>query len=178
MHQPHASADDGPVDVIMLMGSDSDWDAMSRCHDLLHELDIPHAVHVASAHRTPAKVMKIVEDAPGRGVKVLICAAGMAAHLAGVVAAHAHCPTIGVPMKGGMMDGLDALLSTVQMPPGVPVATVGTGSAGARNAAILAAQIISLTDEALATRLGQWRKGQSAAVEEKDAKLQQQMHAR
>lgn len=160
-----------PVDVIILMGSDSDWESMSKCHELLDELGISHDVHVASAHRTPEKVMRIVAEAPQRGVKVFICAAGMAAHLGGVVAAHAHCPTIGVPMKGGMMDGLDALLSTVQMPPGVPVATVGVGNAGAKNAAVLAAQIIALTSPALAAKVADWRKKQSAQVDEKDAKL-------
>ncbi|NBB81807.1 MAG: 5-(carboxyamino)imidazole ribonucleotide mutase [Alphaproteobacteria bacterium] len=171
MHQTSGSA----IDVMILMGSDSDWEAMSRCHDVLHELDVPHEVHVASAHRTPDKVMKLVADAPGRGVKVFICAAGMAAHLGGVVAAHARCPTIGVPMTGGMMDGLDALLSTVQMPPGVPVAAVGTGSAGARNAAVLAGQIIALTDPDLAERLGRWRAAQAEAVEQADQRLQSKM---
>lgn len=159
------------VDAIILMGSDSDWESMSKCHDLLDELGIPHDVHVASAHRTPAKVLDIVAGAKDRGVKVFICAAGMAAHLGGVVAAHAHCPTIGVPMKGGMMDGLDALLSTVQMPPGVPVATVGVGSAGAKNAAILAGQIIALTDPATNERVTAWRAKQVDVVNEKDAKL-------
>ncbi len=173
MHQSSGKA----VEVIILMGSDSDWDAMSRCHDLLHELGVEHEVHVASAHRTPAKVLRIVEQAPGRGVKAFVCAAGMAAHLGGVVAAHSHCPVIGVPMKGGMMDGLDALLSTVQMPPGVPVATVGVGNAGAKNAAILAAQIVALTDPQLAERLAEWRGKQAAVVEEKDAALKQRMNA-
>jgi len=160
-----------PVDVIILMGSDSDWEAMSRCHQLLDELSIPHDVHVASAHRTPEKVLSIVAGAKDRGVKAFVCAAGMAAHLAGVVAAHAHCPVIGVPMKGGMMDGLDALLSTVQMPPGVPVAAVGVGSPGARNAAILAAQMVGLADADTAQRVATWRAKQSEVVEEKDAKL-------
>jgi len=166
-----SSPGDKPVDAIILMGSDSDWEAMSRCHDLLDELGVTHEIHVASAHRTPAKVLAIVEAAPALGVKVFICAAGMAAHLAGVVAAHAHCPTIGVPMKGGVMDGLDALLSTVQMPPGVPVATVGVGSAGARNAAVLAAQIIGLTNPPLAQTVADWRARQADAVNEKDAQL-------
>jgi phosphoribosylaminoimidazole carboxylase PurE protein len=159
------------VDVIILMGSDSDWESMSKCHDLLSELGISHDVHVASAHRTPQKVMRIVAEAPGRGVKLFICAAGMAAHLGGVVAAHAHCPVIGVPMPGGMMDGLDALLSTVQMPPGVPVATVGVGAAGAKNAAVLAGQILGLADATIAAKVASWRQKQSAVVEEKDAKL-------
>ena len=159
-------------DAVIVMGSDSDWEAMSRCHDLLNELSISHEVMVASAHRTPAKVHALADEVNAKGVKVVICAAGMAAHLGGVMAAHVHCPVIGVPMKGGMMDGLDALLSTVQMPPGVPVATVGVGSAGARNAAILAAQIIAPTDADLAARLRQWRADQADVVEEKNAKLQ------
>ncbi len=171
MHTPNSDR----VEVIILMGSDSDWDVMSKCHDLLHEFEISHEVHVASAHRTPARVLQIVEGAPEKGVKVFICAAGMAAHLGGVVAAHAHCPTIGVPMKGGMMDGLDALLSTVQMPPGVPVATVGVGAAGAKNAAILAAQIIGLTDQTTAARVADYRAAQTAVVAEKNAKLQEKM---
>ena len=162
---------DHPVDAIILMGSDSDWEAMSKCHDLLNELGIRHDVYVASAHRTPEKVQQIVDGAPARGVKVFICAAGMAAHLGGVVAAHAHCPVIGVPMKGGMMDGLDALLSMVQMPPGVPVATVGVGSPGARNAAVLAAQMIGLVDEKVRQTLADWRTNQAKQVDEKDAKL-------
>ncbi len=163
--------DQTPVDVIILMGSDSDWEAMSKCHALLNELGITHDVHVASAHRTPNKVHRIVLHAPERGVKVFICAAGMAAHLAGVVAAHTQIPVIGVPMPGGIMDGLDALLSTVQMPPGIPVATVGVGAAGAKNAAVLAAQIIALTSPEVAQRVKVWRATQTQAVEDKDTKL-------
>ena len=159
------------VDVQILMGSDSDWESMSKCHELLTELGIAHDVNVASAHRTPEKVHRLVSGAPERGIKVFICAAGMAAHLAGVVAAHSSVPVIGVPMKGGVMDGLDALLSTVQMPPGVPVATVGVGSAGARNAAVLAAQILSIADRGVAERLAQWRRKQTQSVDEKDQKL-------
>ncbi|MBI1374992.1 MAG: 5-(carboxyamino)imidazole ribonucleotide mutase [Phycisphaera sp.] len=162
----------GAVDAIILMGSDSDWESMSKCHDLLNELGVAHDVFVASAHRTPAKVLKIVDEGINqRGVKVFICAAGMAAHLGGVVAAHSSVPVIGVPMKGGMMDGLDALLSTVQMPPGVPVATVGVGSAGAKNAAILAGQIIGLTSKTIAGNVAAWRAKQVDVVNEKDAKL-------
>jgi phosphoribosylaminoimidazole carboxylase PurE protein len=164
-----------PADVLIIMGSDSDWEAMSRCHELLHELNIVHQVLVASAHRTPSKVHAVAEAAPSMGVKVVIAAAGMAAHLAGTLAGLVQVPVIGVPMKGGMLDGLDALLSTVQMPPGVPVATVGVGSAGARNAAVLAAQIIALTDDDLAQRLAAWRAAQSQVVEEKNTKLQDSM---
>ncbi len=165
------------ISVLILMGSDSDWEAMSKCHELLTELGIAHEVNVASAHRTPAKVHRLANSASERGVKVFICAAGMAAHLAGVVAAHSSVPVIGVPMKGGMLDGLDALLSTVQMPPGVPVATVGVGTAGAKNAAILAAQIISLTDADLAGRLKEWRTKQAVAVNEKDQALRASLEA-
>jgi 5-(carboxyamino)imidazole ribonucleotide mutase len=169
---PHTQiAHEPPVDVIILMGSDSDWESMVKCHELLTELGIKHDVHVASAHRTPNKVHRIVLNAPARHVKVFICAAGMAAHLAGAVAAHATCPVIGVPMPGGVMDGLDALLSTVQMPPGVPVATVGVGAAGAKNAAILAAQIIALSSPEVAQHVSAWRAKQTQIVEDKDTKL-------
>ena len=159
------------VEALVMMGSDSDWEAMSRCHALLDELGVRHEVIVASAHRTPEKVHRIAAGASERGVKVVIAAAGMANHLAGTLAALVACPVIGVPMKGGVMDGLDALLSTVQMPPGVPVATVGVGSAGAKNAAVLAAQILAQTDDALAKRLSDWRAAQADVVEQKDAKL-------
>ncbi len=165
----------GKVDAVILMGSDSDWEAMSACHELLDDLGVSHDVHVASAHRTPEKVLKIVSDGNANGVKVFICAAGMAAHLGGVVAAHAACPTIGVPMKGGMMDGLDALLSTVQMPPGVPVATVGVGRSGAKNAAILAAQIVGLVDAGVNENVAAWRRKQVDVVNEKDAKLRRSL---
>ena len=163
------------VDVIVLMGSDSDWSAMQKCHALLNELGIEHEVQVASAHRTPDRVQQIVVEAPQRGVKLFICAAGMAAHLSGVVAAHTALPVIGVPMAGGMMDGLDALLSTVQMPPGVPVATVGAGSAGAKNAAVLAARILALSNEKLAKRLAAWIAEQAEVVNKKNAKLQEEL---
>ncbi len=168
---PESAQSMNPVDVLIMMGSDSDWEHMAKCRELLKELGITHDVTVASAHRTPAKVHHIASNAPARGIKVVIAAAGMAAHLAGTMAALVSCPVIGVPMPGGIMDGLDALLSTVQMPPGVPVATVGVGSAGARNAAILAAQIIGLSDAGLAGRLKAWRAAQGDAVNARDARL-------
>lgn len=168
---PESAQAMNPVDVLIMMGSDSDWEHMAKCRELLKELGISNDVTVASAHRTPAKVHHIAANAPARGIKVVIAAAGMAAHLAGTVAALVACPVIGVPMPGGIMDGLDALLSTVQMPPGVPVATVGVGSAGARNAAILAAQIIALSDAGLAGRLKAWRIAQGDAVNARDARL-------
>lgn len=169
------SAKDQAVEVLMMMGSDSDWSSMSACHELLHELGIGHEVMVASAHRTPAKVHEVAASVGPRGIKVVICAAGMAAHLAGSVAALVDVPVIGVPMPGGMMDGLDALLSTVQMPPGVPVATVGVGKAGAKNAAVLTAQILALGDADIAKRLRAWRDDQANVVEAKNQKLQESL---
>ena len=128
-------------DVLILMGSDSDAPVMQGAVDVLKEFGISHEMTVASAHRSPERVMRLVSEAPGRGVKVFIIGAGAAAHLAGVVAAHTSQPVIGVPIDSSALKGLDALLSTVQMPPGVPVACVGVDNA--RNAAVLAARILS-----------------------------------
>jgi phosphoribosylaminoimidazole carboxylase PurE protein len=135
--------------VAILMGSDSDWDVMKAAATTLRELGIEHEVRVSSAHRTPAETAAYVAEAPSRGVRVFICAAGMAAHLAGAVAAHTTLPVIGVPLGGSAVNGIDALLSTVQMPKGIPVATVAIGSAGAENAALLAAQILAVADESV-----------------------------
>jgi 5-(carboxyamino)imidazole ribonucleotide mutase len=135
----------------------------------LEELGIGYELSVASAHRTPARVRTYAEEAAGRGVKVIICGAGMAAHLGGAVAAVTALPVIGVPMPGGVSDGLDALLSTVQMPAGVPVATVAVGKAGAVNAALLAARILALQDEKLLSRLCDYREKMAAAGEAKEA---------
>ncbi len=143
------------ISVLILMGSDSDAPVMQPAADLLKELGIPCEMTVASAHRSPARVQRLLAEAPGRGVKVFIVGAGAAAHLAGMVAAHTTRPVIGVPIDSSALKGLDALLSTVQMPPGVPVATVSIGKPGATNAAVLAAQMIALGDEALAARLEQ-----------------------
>jgi 5-(carboxyamino)imidazole ribonucleotide mutase len=129
--------------VAILMGSNSDWPVMQSTTEVLGALDVQFEVRVTSAHRTPAATMEYVQDATERGCAVFICAAGMAAHLAGVVAAHTVRPVLGVPLPGGVLDGVDALLSTVQMPGGIPVATFAVGSAGARNAAFFAAQIIA-----------------------------------
>jgi phosphoribosylaminoimidazole carboxylase PurE protein len=156
--------------VGILVGSDSDLDIMKKGAATLDELGIAYELRVASAHRTPARVREYAEEAAGRGVKVIICGAGMAAHLAGAVAAMTDLPVIGVPMPGGVADGLDALLSTVQMPKGVPVATVAVGNAGAVNAALLAARILALNDEGLAARLRDYRAKMAAAVEAKDGK--------
>src|SRR3954454_24097559 len=142
------------IDVLILMGSDSDAPIMQAAVDILRELGISSEMTVASAHRSPERVMRLVREAPGRGVDVFIVGAGAAAHLAGVVAAHVTKPVIGVPIDSSALNGLDALLSTVQMPPGVPVATVSVGKAGATNAGVLAAQILALADSAIAERPG------------------------
>jgi phosphoribosylamine---glycine ligase len=160
------------IRVLILMGSDSDAPIMQAAVDLLRELEIPCEMTVASAHRSPARVMRLVEEAPGRGVKVFIVGAGAAAHLAGVVAAHTALPVIGVPIDSSALKGLDALLSTVQMPPGVPVATVSIGKPGATNAAVLAAQILSLGDEAVRDRLVRYKAGLADKVEAAARRLQ------
>ncbi len=145
------------LDVLILMGSDSDAPVMSAAVDVLKELGLTCEMTVASAHRSPKRVLRLVEEAPGRGVRVFIVGAGAAAHLAGVVAAHTTLPVIGVPIDSSALKGLDALLSTVQMPPGVPVATVAIGKPGATNAGVLAAQILALSDTALAGRLRDYK---------------------
>jgi phosphoribosylaminoimidazole carboxylase PurE protein len=139
--------------VGILMGSESDRPRMEGASKVLAELEIPFEVHVMSAHRTPDAVAEYAGSAADRGIKVLIAGAGMAAHLAGAVAARSILPVIGVPLDGSPLNGMDALLATVQMPPGIPVATVAIGNAGAKNAGFLAGQIIALQDEALASRL-------------------------
>jgi phosphoribosylamine--glycine ligase len=137
------------------MGSDSDAPVMQAAVDTLKEFGITSEMTVASAHRSPARVMTLVNDAPARGVKVFIVGAGAAAHLGGVVAAHTTLPVIGVPIDSSALKGMDALLSTVQMPPGVPVATVSIGKPGAQNAGVLAAQILGVADEAMAKKLAE-----------------------
>ena len=162
---------DNPL-VGIIMGSDSDWCTMQRCVGVLKQFGIPFEAHVMSAHRTPDRAAAYATEAEGRGLKVLICAAGLAAHLAGVIAGHTTLPVIGVPMKGGAMDGLDALLATVQMPGGIPVATLALGNAGATNAGILAAQILALNDPALRDKLHAYKKEMADKVAEADARLQ------
>ncbi|HUF48893.1 MAG TPA: 5-(carboxyamino)imidazole ribonucleotide mutase [Vicinamibacterales bacterium] len=153
------------VDVLILMGSDSDAAVMSAAGAALDEFGLTWEMTVASAHRSPARVMRLVEEAPGRGVKVFIVGAGAAAHLAGVVAAHTTRPVIGVPIDSSALKGLDALLATVQMPPGVPVATVAIGKPGATNAGILAAQMIALADRRVADALADYKVTMAARVE-------------
>ncbi len=152
--------------VGIIMGSDSDLPIVKKATDMLQSLGIPFEVHVYSAHRTPAEASDFAKNARERGFGAIIAAAGMAAHLAGAIAANTTLPVIGIPCKGGMMDGLDALLSTVQMPTGIPVATVALN--GAANAALLAAQIIAVEDAQLAAKLDAKRKADAAAVLEKD----------
>ena len=152
--------------VGIIMGSDSDLPIVKKATDMLKSLDIPFEVHVYSAHRTPVEARDFALNARENGFGVLIAAAGMAAHLAGAIAANTTLPVIGIPCKGGMMDGLDALLSTVQMPTGIPVATVALN--GAANAALLAAQIIAVEDKELAEKLDAKRLSDAAAVLEKD----------
>ena len=157
--------------VLILMGSDSDAPVMQAAVDVLKEFGISSEMTVASAHRSPARVMRLVGDAPGRGVKVFIVGAGAAAHLAGVVAAHTILPVIGVPIDSSALKGLDALLSTVQMPPGVPVATVSIGKPGATNAGVLAAQILGVGDAAMAQKVTAYKQRLADKVEAAAAKL-------
>jgi 5-(carboxyamino)imidazole ribonucleotide mutase len=151
--------------VSILMGSKSDYEVMRESIKVLEKFQIPYELIITSAHRTPERTHNYVEDAEKRGCKVFICGAGMAAHLAGVVASLTTRPVIGVPMSSGMMDGLDALLSTVQMPGGMPVATVAVGKAGAKNAAYLALQILANSDEELRAKLEEDRIAQAKKVE-------------
>jgi phosphoribosylaminoimidazole carboxylase PurE protein len=159
------------ISVLILMGSDSDAPIMKGAVDVLNELGVPCDMTVASAHRSPARVMRLVAEAPARGVRVFIVGAGAAAHLAGVVAAHTARPVIGVPIESSPLHGFDALLSTVQMPPGVPVATVAVGKAGATNAGVLAAQMLALADEALAARVDAYKARLADKVEQAAARL-------
>ena len=155
--------------VGIIMGSDSDLPIVQKGVDMLKSLEIPYEVHIYSAHRTPVQARDFAVNARQNGFGALICAAGMAAHLAGAIAANTTLPVIGIPCKGGVLDGLDALLATVQMPTGIPVATVAMN--GAANAALLAAQIIAVEDKELAAKLDQKRADDAAKVLAKDAAL-------
>ena len=157
----------------VIMGSDSDWPAVKGACAQLKEFGIPYEAHILSAHRTPAAAADFAKNARANGFGVIICAAGMAAHLAGAVAANTTLPVVGIPMKGGALDGLDALLSTVQMPSGIPVATVAVN--GAKNAAVLAAQILAVTDDELADKLDAQRVKMAEQIAEKEAKLQAEL---
>ena len=158
--------------VGIVMGSKSDLPLLEGAFKVLDEFGVPYTALVMSAHRTPAKAMEFASTAEANGLKVIICAAGMAAHLAGVMAAHTVLPVLGIPVASEPFNGLDALLATVQMPPGIPVGTVTVGKSGAKNAALLAVSILSLSDADLRTRLHNFRKAQTAQVEAADADLQ------
>ena len=159
--------------VAVIMGSDSDWPVVKGACQQLETFGIPYEAHILSAHRTPAAAADFARSARANGFGVLICAAGMAAHLAGAFAGNSTLPVIGIPIKSSTLDGLDALLATVQMPSGIPVATVAIN--GAENAAILAVQMLALSDEALASQLDAMKQQMCQAVIEKDKKLQQEL---
>ncbi|NLB68636.1 MAG: 5-(carboxyamino)imidazole ribonucleotide mutase [Lentisphaerae bacterium] len=161
--------------VGIVMGSDSDWPLVTRAHETLNEFDIGHEVHVISAHRSPDIAIDYACTARPRGLKVIIAAAGGAAHLAGIIAAHTSIPVIGIPIQGGALNGIDSLLSTAQMPAGIPVATVTLGSAGGVNAAILAAQIIATADEEIATKLEEYKKKLNTRVRAANDRIQAQL---
>jgi len=158
--------------VLIIMGSDSDLPVMEGGAKVLAEFGVPFEMRISSAHRSPQRTAALAAEAAGRGVRVIIAGAGMAAHLAGVIAAETCLPVIGVPIGGGALSGLDALCSTVQMPGGVPVATMSIGAAGAKNAGIFAVQILALSDATLTEKLKAYRGKMAQEVEEKDRQLQ------
>lgn len=155
--------------VAVIMGSDSDWPVVKAACSVLKEFDVPFEAHILSAHRTPEAAAAFAKSARDEGYGVILCAAGMAAHLAGAFAANTTLPVVGIPMKGGAMDGLYALLATVQMPSGFPVATVALN--GAKNAAYLAVEMLAVSDDELARRLEQFRADTAAAIAKKDAAI-------
>ncbi len=159
--------------VAVILGSDSDWPVVKAACAQLEELEIPWEAHILSAHRTPDAAARFAKGARDNGFGAVICAAGLAAHLAGAVAANTTLPVIGIPMKGGALDGLDALLSTVQMPSGIPVAAVALN--GTKNAALLAAEILAVCDDTLAGRLDALRRDMEAQIAKKEDKLQEEI---
>jgi 5-(carboxyamino)imidazole ribonucleotide mutase len=159
--------------VSIVMGSDSDLEIMNEAAKALEEFGIPYEIDVTSAHRSPARTSEFTRNAAGRGIKAIIAGAGGAAHLAGVIAAETTLPVIGVPIPSTPLNGLDSLLAIVQMPAGIPVATVAIGKAGATNAGILAAQIIGVSDSAVAAKLKQHKEKLAKGVEEKSRKLKE-----
>ncbi len=164
--------DNKPAKVGIVMGSDSDLPVMQEAAAVLKKFDVPCLMTVASAHRSPARAADFAAGAATRGIRVIIAGAGHAAHLAGVMAAHTRLPVIGVPIDSSCLQGLDALLATVQMPPGIPVATMAVGKPGARNAGILAAQILALADPELDRRLEDDKQEMARQVEEKAKKVE------
>jgi len=163
---------DNSPKVLIMMGSDSDLPVMQEAADILAKFGVPYEIRISSAHRSPARTMTLASEAAGRGIRIIIAGAGMAAHLAGVVAAKTILPVIGVPMPGGALNGVDALYSTVQMPAGIPVATMAIGKAGSKNAGIFAVQVLALTDTRLNAALEVYRREMDQDVEAKDAALQ------
>ncbi|HPA82286.1 MAG TPA: 5-(carboxyamino)imidazole ribonucleotide mutase [Thermoanaerobaculales bacterium] len=159
------------VDVVLLIGSASDWPQLRPAAEVMQQLGLAFRVHVTSAHRTPERTVELVRESERDGCQAFICAAGMAAHLAGVVAAHTLLPVLGVPLPGGVLDGVDALLSTVQMPGGVPVATFAVGPAGARNAAFFAGEIVAAARPDVAASLRRLREAAAEKVRAADREI-------
>ena len=159
------------IDVAILMGSDSDLPVVSEVFKIFDEFGVKYSKSVLSAHRSPHQVIELIKTSESNGCKLFIAAAGMAAHLAGAVAAHSFKPVIGIPIESGGLGGLDALLSTAQMPPGIPVATVAIGKAGAKNSAILAIQMLSISDENMADKFSKYRANLTNEVLEKNKNL-------
>ena len=164
-------------EVLILMGSESDLPVMEECSKVLQEFGIGFEMHISSAHRSPARTGELARTAAGRGIKVIIAGAGMAAHLAGVVAAETVLPVIAVPLPGGALNGLDALYAMVQMPGGIPVATMAIGKAGAKNAGLFAVQMLSLGRPELAVRFSTYKQGLADDVAARDAALQERLTA-
>ena len=162
----------GSVQFGIVMGSDSDMGVMQSAADVLKDFGVAFEITVASAHRSPQRAAVWASTAPERGIKVIIAGAGHAAHLAGAMAAHTSLPIIGVPIDSSCLQGMDALLATVQMPPGIPVATMAIGKPGARNAGILAVQILALADAGLSEKLAEYKQDMAAKVEQKAQKLE------
>lgn len=158
--------------VLLMMGSDTDLPIMQEAADILNRFNVPYEMRISSAHRSPVRTLKLATEAAGRGIRIIIAGAGMAAHLAGVVASKTILPVIGVPMPGGALNGVDALYATVQMPGGIPVATMAIGKAGAKNAGLFAIQILALSEPYLAEALVNYRSEMDKELEQKDAALQ------
>ena len=169
------SSKSSTAQIGLVLGSDSDWPVVREAVKVLDDFGLAYKVQVISAHRSPEAAHDYAAAAAKRGLKVIIAAAGMAAHLAGAMAANTTLPVIGIPVAAGLLGGMDALLATVQMPPGVPVATVAIGSAGARNAAILAVQILALSDPELNTKLTEHKAELARSVEQRSKKLQERI---
>ena len=164
------------IDILILMGSDSDWEVMSEAAIMLERFGVLFEARVSSAHRTPERTLRIVREAEKKGCKVIIAGAGAAAHLAGVVAGHTLLPVIGIPLNATSLQGIDALLATVQMPAGIPVASMAIGKAGATNAAIFALQILASNNPGITQQLCDYRQKMAQGVESKDERLQEHCH--